>query len=122
MANLSIKLNLLALKNAGVASLTGKTGTKKCIIIPIDDNNLFQGQSGIYMSLVAWRNNNLDDGKTHLVKPSFSKDQIEAMTDLERKAIPIVGDVKPWGRIVDENPDGYTSDSVDGVGNEDLPF
>lgn len=39
--NFGIKLNALKYKNAGVASLKGSTATKKCLVIPIEDNNLF---------------------------------------------------------------------------------
>ena len=94
--NLNINLNLKALKNALIGTVPGKTATKQCICIPIKDNDLFVGEKGVYLNLSAWESNNLRDGKTHLVKQSFSKKVRDAMTDEERKSIPILGDVKPF--------------------------
>jgi hypothetical protein len=96
MSNLNFKLNLKSLKNTAIIDLKGKTETKQCLAIPIADNDLFVGEKGIYISLSAWENSNLRDGKTHLVKQSFSRRVREAMTDEERKSIPILGDVKPF--------------------------
>ena len=43
MANFSIKTDLLKLKGAFVTNLKGKTATKRCLIIPVDDAGLFIG-------------------------------------------------------------------------------
>lgn len=34
-------LNLARLKNVGIMSVKGKTETKKCVVIPIDDNDIY---------------------------------------------------------------------------------
>lgn len=122
MQNLNIKLNMLALKNAGVALLTGKSGNKKkCLIIPVDDNNMYIGQSGVYLSLVAWSTDKLQDGKTHLVKLSYTKELIDAMTDIEKKAIPIIGDIRTFGNLRENL--GVQYQNEEGVSNfDDLPF
>lgn len=36
--NIGIKINLQALQGAFLKNLTGKTATKRCLIIPVDDN------------------------------------------------------------------------------------
>ena len=115
MENVNIRLNLKNIKGAFVKELKGKT-TKRCIIIPLEDGDLFEGESGVYLDLAGWANSNLKDGKTHLLKQSFSKKVREAMTDEERKGAPIVGDMKPFGS---------SSAPVAEVGtieDDDLPF
>jgi hypothetical protein len=120
MSKLGLKLNLLAFKSAGVLNCKGKTSTKRCIVIPIDDNDFYESEKSVYCNLVAFEAN-LNDGKTHLIKPSIKKDVLDKMTEEERKAITIIGDVKPFG-VVDAavaNPDGL---SVAEEGSDDLPF
>ena len=120
MSKLGLRLNLLAFKNAAILNCKGKTSTKRCIVIPVDDNDLYVGEKAVYCNLVAF-DANLQDGKTHLIKPSIKKDVWDKMTEEERKAIPIIGDVKPFG-VVDAaiaNPDGL---SVEAEGSDDLPF
>jgi hypothetical protein len=117
MSNLNINLNLKALKNALIVNVPGKTATKQCIAIPIADNDFFVGEKGIYMNLSAWENSNLRDGKTHLVKQSFSKPFRDAMTDEERKSQPILGDVKPF-----EVASGSVKSEATVMPADDLPF
>jgi hypothetical protein len=110
---------LKSLKDTFFYEFTGKTATKKCICIPIKDNDLYVGEKGIYLNLTAWENNNLKDGKTHLVKQSFSKDVRNAMTEEERKHIPILGDMKPF-----ENTSGTVKSegTIVATEDDDLPF
>jgi hypothetical protein len=119
MSNFNINLNLRALKNTVIVNVPGKTATKKCIAIPIEDNNLFVGEKNIYLNLAVWESDNLRDGKTHLVKQSFSKKIREAMTDEECRNAPILGDVKPF-----ENTSRDVKPEATVVPNEDddLPF
>lgn len=122
MRTLSINLNLLKFKGAGVISLKGKSGvSKRCLVIPVDDNGLFEGENGVYCNLVAFEAN-LSDGKTHLVKPSIKKEVLENMTEEQRNAIPVLGDIKPFGTVSPEvsNPEGFLVDSNEG--SDDLPF
>jgi hypothetical protein len=118
MSNLNINLNLKTLKNTAIVHLKGKTATKQCIAIPISDNDLFIGEKGIYLSLSAWENSNLRDGKTHLVKQSFSKKVRDAMTDEERRSLPILGDVKPF----EAKSGSVKSEATVTPDDDDLPF
>lgn len=34
-------INLARLSNVGIMNIKGKTGTKKCVVIPIDDNDIY---------------------------------------------------------------------------------
>lgn len=43
MANFSIKANLLKIKGAFVTNLKGKTATRRCLVIDIDESGMFLG-------------------------------------------------------------------------------
>lgn len=51
--NFTAKIDLLRIKGAIVRNLKGATTTKKCLIIPLDESDMFVGEKGIYLNLVA---------------------------------------------------------------------
>ena len=95
MGNFSIKANLLKVKGAFVTNLKGKTATKRCLVIDIDESGMFLGEKGCYMNMVAIEMNEIRYGDTHVVKVSLSKEAVEGMTEEERNAIPILGGMRP---------------------------
>ena len=112
------KLNLRQLYHALMTSPKGA----KCIVIPIAENNLFEGEKGIYLDLVAFELKNPEAGKdTHMIKQSFAKDKLAAMSDEQKKALPILGNAKitSGGSHVEPEPKG--SDTV-AAGADGLPF
>lgn len=103
MSNFSGRINLMKLKNSAVVSINGRTGAKKCVVIPIDDNHLFVSADennkakGVYMDFIAWENRvPLQSGDTHGLKMSLPKDVREKMTADEQKNIPFIGNMKPY--------------------------
>jgi len=94
--NKNIKIDLTAFTGVGVINLTGKSGRpKKCLVIPIDDNHLYEGEKGIYADFIAWEmREKKENGATHLVKQSFPKEVREAMSEEEKRALPIFGDLR----------------------------
>jgi len=99
MSNYGIKIDLLKLKGAAVRSLQGKTATKMCVIIPIEDNDcIFHGQKGVYLDLTAFEMSNPQYGETHLIKGDIPKDKRDKMTEEERRANPILGGMKELQR------------------------
>ena len=96
MSNFSIRLDLLKLQGAFTRNLKGKTATKRCLIIPVDDNDcVFLGEKGCYMNVSAFETRNNQYGDTHLVKPDIPKEKRERMTEEERNAVPILGNMRP---------------------------
>ena len=97
--NYEIRLNLLALKGAGVARVKGKSGLEvPCLVVPIKMANLFLGEKGCYLNLYAWENRDGVTGQygdTHGIKQSIAKETREKMTEEERKALPFLGNMKP---------------------------
>ena len=125
MSNYSIRLDLLRLQGAFTRNLKGKTATKRCLIIPIDDNpGMFLGEKGCYLNAVAYETRNNQYGDTHMVKPDLPKEVRERMTEDERRNQPILGNMRPM------QPQGGTvsgtmqaSDFVNDQGDgNDLPF
>lgn len=90
--NYRIKIDLLKLKDAFVRELKGNAETKKCVIIPIDEcNGMFLGEKGCYLSLTALEMKESKYYDTHCIKVDIPRERREAMTDEERRAMPILG-------------------------------
>lgn len=132
--NKNIKIDLTAFAGAGKINLSGKNGQlKKCLVIPIEENHLYEGEKGIYADFIAWEmKEKKENGATHLVKQSFPKEVREAMSEEEKRALPIFGDLRDAmtekkgldtysmpGSIPEQASSGYatTPPEVD-----DLPF
>lgn len=122
MANFSIKTDLLKLKGAFVTNLKGKTATKRCLIIPVDDAGLFIGEKGVYLNLTAIEMQNPKFSETHCVKVSLDKERYEAMSEEERKAQPIIGGMKQLERQATEMNVTGMVDGASMIENDDLPF
>lgn len=97
------KINLLKLNNACIVSIKGKTGSKKGIFIPIEDNHLFVSADdsnkpkGVYADFIAWENKVAGKfGDTHSFKLSVPKEIREKMSEEELKKIPYFGTIKPY--------------------------
>lgn len=126
MSTISIKVNLRQLKHA-VQVMKGTSGTMKCLIIPIDQNNLYEGEKGTYLDLTAFelKEKKADSKDTHLLKQLLPKAVYEAMSEEQRKAQPILGNAIVWaGR---QEPEPQTVDVSSFVpegtpGDNDLPF
>lgn len=120
MSNLSIKLNLSKLKGSALTKLKNKQGQEvRCVIIPVDENGLFVGEKGVYLDLTAFEMQNPAYDQTHFVKQSVSKEKYQAMTEEQRNSVPILGGLKPFGKIEMAPTDEY---SVPEGQTDDLPF
>lgn len=124
MSRISGKLNLAQLKGQ-VKEMKAESGMIECLVIPIKANNLFKGERGLYLDLIAFEidqsKRNSDSKDTHLVKQSLPKDVREAMSKDELNAMPILGNLQVWDGSFTE-PEPQTN--VDAVAGEedDLPF
>ena len=96
---ITIKINLLQYK-AAIMKVKNKAGKEvDCIAIPIELNNLFKGEKGVYADFVAFdlKNPKADSKDTHLVKQSLPKEILEKMTEEDKNALPIFGNLRVWG-------------------------
>lgn len=97
MSKISGKINLQALKHVDM-EMDGESGKVLGIFIPIKANNLFKGEKGIYLDLVAFDLKEVKDDQSHLVKQSLPKAVYEKMSDDEKKDTPIIGSLNTnWG-------------------------
>ena len=116
MSNLNIKLNLQNLVCA-CRFEKGAAGPVECLIIPLGKNYLFKGEKGVYLDLTAFELKEKKENKTHLIKQTIPKEIFKTLTDEQKKATPILGDVSVWERN-EEPVSDLTTLEVD----SDLPF
>ena len=122
MANYSIKAVLLKLTGAFVTNIKGKTATKKCLCIPIDESGMFLGEKGRYLNLTAIEVPNPHYSDTHCPKVSYDREVYERMTDEERAAQPIVGGLHELKKKQQAAVDLSASNPYFAETEEDLPF
>ena len=124
MTNFSIKTDLLKVKGAFVTNLKGKTATKRCLVIPIDEGGLFLGEKGVYLNLTAFEMREERYGDTHVVKQSLPKDVYQALSEEERNAQPLLGSLKPLEPAPAKQMQvSRTTDAATAVEEpDDLPF
>jgi hypothetical protein len=121
---ITLDVNLGNLKSV-VRELKGKNGAVDCLIIPIKENNLFKGKKGVYLKIIAFElKNKKDDRKdTHLLKQSYKKEEIEAMSEDQKAAIPLLGSLTVWDDSTQTNASSEISDvEMDNLPEDDLPF
>lgn len=128
MGNFQGKLDFLKFKNSCVISVKGKTGEKKGVFVPIEDNGLFvttdenNKAKGAYFNFAVFENKQVGKyGDTHMIKQSIGKDARSKMSDEEKRAIPILGNMKP----MEFNNSSQTVESLvapSAQEEDDLPF
>lgn len=122
--NYSVRIDLLKLNSAFMRSIKGKTETKRCLIIPVDDNpSMYLGTKGCYLNLEAWETREQKYDDTHFVKPSLPKEVREAMTEEQRNAVPILGNMRPMKKSEAQQMTVAGSMGADSFeDDDDLPF
>ena len=100
--NVSGNIDLLRLKNSGILTINGKTGSKKCVVIPIEDNDIFISTNNgnkAYLNLTVCQRQKVSEyGATHYCKQSFSKEFKERLSkdELEERTKVYLGDFKTF--------------------------
>lgn len=122
MENLLISVQLSKLNNVGRVLLKGRSGKQvDCLAIPIDNNFLSVSESNeVYLNAIAWKSDNLKGGQTHLIKPSYPKEVVEKMSAEQRRAVPIIGNIKPMEQK--RELESYSLDAPFADEGPDLPF
>ena len=106
--NMSIKINLRQLKSH-VMKMKAKDGMIDCLILPIAGNSLYVGEKGIYLDLQGYeiKEKKADRKQTHIIKQSFLPEVYGAMTEEEKRALPIIGDAILWGGFTEPDPNDF---------------
>ena len=124
MGRISCKINLAALKNAAIIT-SGKNKDVDCILIPIEQNHLFRSEKGaVYLDIIGFETApEKRKGKdTHMAKQSLDKKVLDAMTEDEKKAMPILGNFIDWDQSIESQstPTEHVAKEVADL--DDLPF
>lgn len=128
MDNFNAKLNLLKLKRAGVMQIQGRGEVLRCLVIPIEENNIFVSTDdnnrpkAAYLDLTAWALQNPKYDETHMIKQSLPKEVREKMTDEEKKAMPILGGMRPASLDVKNAATTCDAPFAQTQNLDDLPF
>lgn len=121
MANLNISIDLTKLPGSRVMDIEGRTCTKKCVVIPIDnivgtvcDAYPSKNQDGtptmkffddVKLNLVAIEYKQKKYGISHGLKPSYSSEHLQKMTEEQVYDAPWMGTVKPWNLPAEKKSD-----------------
>ena len=125
MSNFGIKIDLLKVKGAFVRNLKGKTATKRCLIIPVDEaDGMFLGEKGCYLNMTAIEIQNPQFNDTHGIKVEIDKAKREQRTEDELKAIPFIGNLRPLREKPQPtmNVTGEVDAAMFAENTDDLPF
>jgi hypothetical protein len=121
---ITLNLNLTALKHGLVK---GKSEGETLLCIPVKANALFlSDKKNVYLSIVGFEFEDKSDKQyknTHILKQSFKKEELNAMTKEQKEALPILGNarVSGAGQHGEAKPNSVTPDEVANTVN-DLPF
>nr|DAH49797.1 MAG TPA: hypothetical protein [Caudoviricetes sp.] len=127
--NYGIHFNALKYVNSGVLNIKGRSETKRCLVVPIEDNHLFESVNedgspkAVYLDLNAFALREPKYEQTHIVKQSLPKDVRESMTKEQLDAMSILGGMKP---LVNPSANAATASNVPFAqpteDDSDLPF
>lgn len=94
--NYSLKIDVKKLNKAFVMPIQGKTATVECVCIPTSE--FYKGKNGELYSnieIVERKNGAGQYGDTHFAKQQLEKASYQALTEEQRKNIPILGNFQP---------------------------
>lgn len=112
IGNINVTIDLTKLPGARVMDITRGGTTHKCVVLPIDNEmgmicDAYEAKlpdglptmkpySGVKLFLVGIAHKEMKFGASHGLKPSFGPKQMAKMTEDMMRAVPWIGNVKPW--------------------------
>ena len=128
--NYNVKIDLKKLEKVAVMNIQGNTGLIKCVVIPIEENNIFvseKANGGIYLDLKASEVREMRFGQSHILKRTVGKEAYSKMTKEEIINMPIVGNLSPYngqGMEATQTQTNETKTEQEERGNniDELPF
>ena len=90
----TVSVYLNRLTNATLQDFNGK----KCMVIPIEDNNIYISDKGTVMLAMFMEKLNTpnDYGKTHFLRRKVTKAELSSMTVEQKNKLPILGYFSPF--------------------------
>ena len=128
--NYNVKIDLKKLEKVAVMPIQGKTGLIKCVVIPVEENNIFVSEKtngGIYLDLKASEVREMRFGQSHILKRTVGKEAYSKMTKEEIINMPIVGSLSPYdnqgmasnNQPMEQPKENTSNNNYDGT---ELPF
>lgn len=114
-----MKLDLKKLNGVRLVMAEGQ----KCVLIPTEANkSIYVGEKGIYLNLTATALKQEGQyGDTHFIKGNIDKEVYNSLSDEEKKALPIIGNMRPIGhRGKGGKPAAASSAGTPGIDVTDL--
>ena len=131
-------INLARLENVGIMDIKGRSAVKKCLVIPIEDNDIYvnvkektSSQGEVYISklyglgIEIYEKREPDQyGNVCYAKLSASKEWIDKHTkeELEARNKVYIGDFKPVAIPSSNQAATMEAPVVEAGENDDLPF
>lgn len=86
-----MSLDLAKIRGAYVKDFQTISGQKKCVVIPIEENDIWvsKKEDMAIINLILFPSK--AEGKTHIVQQYINKEKYLAMTEEEKKSVPIIG-------------------------------
>ena len=93
--NYSLKIDVKKLNKAFVYNIHGKSEKVECICIPTSE--FYKGKNGeLYCNIEAVERKTVGQyGDTHMAKQQLEKSSYSALTEEQKKNIPIIGNMQP---------------------------
>lgn len=127
MGNYKIKLNLRQLNSVGLMDIRGRSGIRRCVVIPVEDNGgIYVGEKGIYLGLDMIEKRETGQwGDTHYLRQQVGKEERERLA-AEGRRVPIVGSATPaanrWHQEQSGGAPAGEAVSAESADDGDLPF
>lgn len=112
IGNINITIDLTKIPGAREMDITRGNTTMRCVVLPIDNDmgvvcNGYEAKnpdgtyttkflSDVRLNLVGLAHREVRYGMTHGIKPSFSIQYMEKMTEEQMRSMPWCGNVKPF--------------------------
>ncbi len=103
MKNFNLKIDLTKLRGTLVSELNFGGQVMRCVIIPIKKAGLFEGRKGCYLDARMVECSS-SYGDSHFIRQSVGANDYKAMTEEERREIPIIGNAKPASESSSQAP------------------
>lgn len=123
--NYQAKIDIKKLNKAFVMPIVGKAATIECVCIPTTE--FYKGKNGeLYcsMEIIERKNGAGQYGDTHFCKQQLEKESYKALTEEQRKAIPILGSFQPskFGNVETVVAEEVKPQSAQNTANNEAPF
>lgn len=123
--NYQAKIDIKKMNKAFVMPIVGKTATVECVCIPTTE--FYKGKNGeLYcsMEIIERKNGAGQYGDTHFCKQQIEKESYKALTEEQRKLIPILGSFQPskFGNIETVVAEEINPKNAGNTTKDEVPF